>query len=72
MAQQTAVEWLVRKLTMEILGEIPLHKWDEIRDAVQQAKEMHRQEIIDAYHTNPLDSKWKNKGFEYYNETYSQ
>jgi hypothetical protein len=40
---QTAVEWLVRKLSTELIGEIPLHRWDEIREAVQQAKQMEKQ-----------------------------
>jgi len=40
--RQTAVEWLVRKLSTELIGEIPLHRWDEIRDAVQQAKQMEK------------------------------
>ena len=43
----TSVEWLVRKLSTELIGEIPLHRWDEIRNAVQQALEMERQQTID-------------------------
>jgi len=35
-----------------------------------KAKEMERQQIIDAYHKNPKEAKWKNIGVNYYNETY--
>ena len=49
MAQQSAVEWLVRKLSMELIGEIPLHRWDDIRDAVQHAKQMEKEQIVKAY-----------------------
>ena len=49
MAQQTAVEWLVRKLSTELIGEIPLHRWDEIRGAVQKAKQMEKEQIEKAY-----------------------
>ena len=31
---------------------------------------MEKQQIIDAYHTNPQEAKWKNIGINYYNETY--
>jgi hypothetical protein len=31
-----------------------------------------RQQIIDAYLTNPLEAKWKNIGSDYYNETYGE
>jgi len=40
----TALGWLVRKLSMELIGEIPLHRWDEIREAVQQAKQIEKEQ----------------------------
>ena len=46
--KQTAVEWLVDELNKKI-DFIPLNKWDEIRDIVQQAKEMERQQIMSAF-----------------------
>jgi hypothetical protein len=68
MAQQTAVEWLVRKLSTELIGEIPLHRWDEIREAVQQAKQMEKEQIIKAYDNGlPFEP-----GEQYYNETYGK
>lgn len=44
MKQQTAVEWLVKELNQKI-DFIPINKWDEIRDIVQQAKEIEKEQI---------------------------
>ena len=60
--KQSSIEWLEAELK-----KIPFVKVDEV---FKQAKAMHKQEIIDAYHTNPLEAKWQNKGFQYYNETF--
>ena len=46
--KQTAVEWLVGDLNQKI-DFIPMDKWDMIRDIIQQAKAMEKQQIIDAY-----------------------
>ena len=46
--KQTAVEWLVIELNQKI-DFIPMDKWDVIRDIVQQAKAMEKEQIIDAY-----------------------
>jgi len=71
MAQQTAVEWLVRKLSTELIGEIPLHRWDEIREAVQQAKQMEKFQIMEAW--MDIDTDFERKCAEqYYNETYGK
>jgi len=43
--KQTAVEWLVDELNKKI-DFIPLNKWDEIRDIVQQAKAMEKEQMI--------------------------
>jgi hypothetical protein len=51
---ETAVEWLVEELEMNIL-------WtDKARKAFQQAKEMERQQIIQSHEDAYLDC-----GFEY-------
>jgi hypothetical protein len=44
----TAVEWLVNELNQKI-DFIPMDKWDMIRDIVQQAKAMEKEQITDAY-----------------------
>jgi len=62
----TAVEWLVSILNKE--GFAPVLTNEEIK----QAKEMEKQQIIDAYHINPLETKWGNIGEQYYNETYNK
>ncbi len=71
MKKQTAVEWLVRKINDELIGEIPMHRWDEIREIVQQAKEMEKEQIIDAYNESfRLRDKPYSTAIKYYNETY--
>ena len=63
--KQTAVEWLVEQLKERgYAGEFPPHLLFE------QAKQMEKQQIIDAYHINPLESKWENIGEQYYYETF--
>jgi hypothetical protein len=63
--KQTAVEWLVQKLSKE---------WQlEARDLylINQAKEMEKQQIIEAWiaEDNPLQ---RLKAEQYYNETFKQ
>jgi hypothetical protein len=48
MSKQTAVEWLVRELNQKI-DFIPMDKWDMIRDTIEQAKAMEREQIEAAY-----------------------
>jgi len=57
----TSIEWLIEMVSK--MGYVSA-------DIVEQAKEMHKKEIIDAYHTNPQEAKWKNIGVNYYNETF--
>jgi hypothetical protein len=62
--QQSAVEWLVEQLfgDNEIIG-----CSDEL---LQQAKEMEKEQIMDAYRINPNNENWSNSGIDYYNETF--
>jgi hypothetical protein len=63
----TSVEFLMQ----EIMGkDFRLTISDNDLNRYQEAVEMHKQEIIDAYHTNPQEAKWKNIGVNYYNETF--
>jgi hypothetical protein len=64
--KQTAVDWLVEQITD---GTMPA------REAIDQAKEMEKEQIIDAYLKNYLQGCWmKNTPEEYaeqyYTETY--
>jgi endo-beta-N-acetylglucosaminidase D len=51
--KQTPVEWLVKELNQKI-DFIPLEKWDMIRDIIQQAKEMEKEQIKNAWYDGYL------------------
>ena len=77
MEQQSAVEWLVRKLSTELIGEIQLHRWDEIRNVIQQAKQMEKEQISKAwddgdyaYFYSKETGRDFDNGEEYYNEKF--
>jgi hypothetical protein len=63
--KQTAVEFLMEKLFD------PSTMVQEQMQWFEQAKQMERANIIDAYLTNPLEAKWKNIGTDYYNEIFN-
>jgi hypothetical protein len=72
--KQTAVEWLVKELN-KMIDFIPMDKWDKIRDIVQQAKQMEKEQIINAHGDEQSylqdDGIWiRLSGTEYYNQTY--
>ena len=62
----TAVEWLFQQL-----WETPKDKftWHSI---LEQAKEMEKEQIIEAYYYDPNCNEIKDDGEEYYNKTYKQ
>jgi hypothetical protein len=60
--KQTAVEWLAEHLC----NEMNFDYWK----AVEQAKEMEKQQIIDAYETELYQYKTEISAEEYYNENY--
>jgi hypothetical protein len=68
MSKQTAVEWLIDKL--------PLIQQEGLRDEIEQAKEMEKEQIIKAYKDGRSDlasnfHKSLNMSLEqYYNETF--
>jgi hypothetical protein len=66
--KRTAVEWLEIVLIPDPISE---EDFGHNINCWKQAKQMERANIIDAYLTNPLESKWKNIGTDYYNETYN-
>lgn len=69
--KQTAVEWLVTELNQKV-DFIPMDKWDEIRELVQQAKQMEKEQIVNAWKDaegyNDTDST--KHAENYYNKTY--
>jgi hypothetical protein len=66
MKKQTAVEWSQSEIDNKDMGEIPI--W--IYDLIQQAKQMEKEQIENAYRINPNNEIWSNSGIDYYNETY--
>jgi len=68
--KQTAIEWLVKTINYQI-DYIPIKHWDSIRDIIQEAKEMEKEQIIDAYNIGSYDTSEKQfRPEQYYNETY--
>jgi hypothetical protein len=68
--KQAAVEWLVEQLN-EKIDFIPLDKWDMIRDIIQQAKAMEKQQIMNAVDYGTSDWGSYKDPEKYYNETYN-
>jgi hypothetical protein len=71
--QQTAVDWLQSEIDNKDMGEIPM--W--IYEFIAQAKEMEKQQIIDANIAGmefiPVDpNRYQEDAEQYYNETYNQ
>jgi hypothetical protein len=75
--KQSSVDWLVKELNQKI-DFIPMNKWDEIKEVIDQAKAMHKHEIMAAYDTGN-QNQYDKINFEdylnvdeeqYYNETY--
>jgi hypothetical protein len=65
--RQTAVEWLVNEYELYYNGESKL-TYCEI---IEQAKEMEKQQIIEARVKKPLESEWL-EAEQYYNETFKK
>jgi hypothetical protein len=65
--KQTAVEWLIQELNQKI-DFISMDKWDMIIDIMQQAKEMEKEQIIDAFQAG--DDRVMAE--QYYKETFKQ
>ena len=73
--KQTAVEWLEEQqaqLFNQVKnGEIQIDEYEYYLNLIiEQAKDIEKQQIIDAYHINPLEIKWQNEGIKYYEETF--
>jgi len=62
--KQTAVEWLESRFL--------INNGKLIFTDFEQALEMEKQQIQDAYRINPNNEIWSNSGIDYYNETYNK
>jgi hypothetical protein len=73
--KQTAVEWLVKHLSERGYIQAPSFGHSIIDKAIEQAKEMEKQQIIKAYET-AMETDIYNEplkiGKYYYNETFNQ
>ena len=59
--KQTAVEWLVEQITDSTMP---------AREAINQAKAMEKEQIMDAYIQASISLTSKNEAEQYYNETF--
>lgn len=72
--KQTAVEWLFTQL--DLISLLPREKWIEARkEILEQAKQMEKQQIVDAYGQGTADEAGEildvtKDAEQYYNETY--
>ena len=73
MSKQTAVEYLLQEFS-EIIGRVNFTVTQDlfIRDAVIKAKEMEKEQIINAFKEGNLYHGWalKHEPEQYYNETF--
>jgi hypothetical protein len=70
--KETAVEYLTKEFS-DILGPLDTKPMQDLLlvDAIKRAKEMEKQQIIDAYERGDK-YKFEVPGEQYYNETYEQ
>jgi hypothetical protein len=77
MAQQSSIKQLIEEIKrrVQIIQSEPQTMArelmiDHLSVDLDNYVEIHKEEIIDAYHINPLESKWENIGVDYYNKTF--
>jgi hypothetical protein len=72
MEKQTATEWLIEQIEngkIEIIYSDKIHSIKCIPEIIEQAKAMHKQQIMDAYESYPSCPMGAE---EFYNETYGK
>ena len=74
MKQQTAVDWLETKLGTSVKLTPP--EWEMFYDLISQAKQMEKEQIVDAYNQSDLDGlsarTFPDYAEQYYNKTYQK
>ena len=73
---KTAVEWFIINL-IQVCGAPPEGTWKEAENLLQQAKEMEKEQIIDAWNTKSksdgvLTYTDNRTAEQYYNETFNK
>ena len=63
--KQTAVEWLLKELDINPKAKI-------LKDLIEQAKEMEKEQIIDAYIEGYSATDFNVDSEQYYNETFNK
>ena len=66
--EQTAVEWLGIELNM-LFTDITEEQWNRADELFEQAKEMEKEQIIQAWNSAYGGDSF-NDGIDYYNETF--
>ena len=66
--KQSSIKWLQECISIHLTHEQQM----QFEGLFQQAEEMHKQEIIEAYHINPLETIFGNIGEKYYKNTYEK
>jgi hypothetical protein len=71
--KQTSIEWLIEQMLKQgyFDGNKPL-SYTNLDHLQQQAKEMHKKEIIEAYDKGEFDCGCNGTSEEYYNETFNK
>ena len=59
---KTAVEQLIEKMSLS-----DVYRYS---NELSEAKEMEKEQIMDAYRINPNNENWSNSGIDYYNQTF--
>jgi len=73
MAQQTAVKWLLQQLILNGTIRLTYTEHPMYKELSNKAKEMEKQQIIDAWQNAIQDTNYNIlDGEDYYNETYKQ
>jgi hypothetical protein len=68
--KQTALQWLLEQI--ECFGnkhDLQM-SWATLHELFEQALEMEREQIVDAYYYDPNCDEIKDDGEQYYNDTY--
>jgi hypothetical protein len=73
--KQTALDWyieqnfnnIVQRETQQISQDEYVIAYNNL---LNQAKQMEKEQIEDAYRISPNNELWSNSGIDYYNETY--
>jgi hypothetical protein len=68
----TAVEYIKKRIEEDSDTSFSNIDWDKFDEIIQQAKEMEKEQIMDAYYYDPNCGEIKDDAEQYYNETFKQ